>query len=66
VIFPQITSIKKTDCPLLQKELKRTRKTVTLEAKMLGYCINNYGERWKNKTIGTETTKLRPSNISCT
>jgi hypothetical protein len=30
-----MTSIKKTDCPLLQKGVKRTRKTVTLETKML-------------------------------
>ena len=28
-------SIKKTDCLLLQKGVKRTRKTVTLETKML-------------------------------
>ena len=28
-------SIKKTDCPLLQKGVKRARKTVTLETKML-------------------------------
>jgi hypothetical protein len=27
-------SIKKRDCPLLQKGVKRTRKTVTLETKM--------------------------------
>ena len=30
-----MTSIKKTDFPLLQKGMKRTRKTVTLEPKML-------------------------------
>jgi hypothetical protein len=30
-----MTSIKKTDCPLLQQEVKRTRNTVTLETKML-------------------------------
>jgi len=35
VTFLPITSTKKTDCPLLQKEVKRTRKTVTLEVKML-------------------------------
>ena len=33
--FPPTTSIKKTDCPLMQKRVKRTRKTVTLENKML-------------------------------
>jgi len=30
-----MTSIKKTNFPLLQKGVKRTRKTVTLETKML-------------------------------
>ena len=35
VIFPPMTSIKKTDFPLLQKEVKRTRKTLTLETRML-------------------------------
>ena len=31
-----------------------------------GYYINNYGQRWKNKTIGTETTKLRATNLGYT
>ena len=35
MIFPPRTSIKKTECPLLQKGVKRSRKTVTLETKML-------------------------------
>ena len=35
VIFPPMRSIKKTDCPLLQKGVKRTRKIVSLETKML-------------------------------
>jgi hypothetical protein len=30
-----MTSIKKTDCPLLQKGVNRTRKSVAIEAKML-------------------------------
>jgi hypothetical protein len=30
VIFPPMMSIKKTDCPILQKGVKRTWKTVTL------------------------------------
>jgi hypothetical protein len=35
VIFPPMTSIRKTYCPLQQKGVKRTRKAVTLETKML-------------------------------
>jgi len=30
-----MTSIKMTDCPLMQKGVKRTRNIVTLETKML-------------------------------
>jgi hypothetical protein len=35
VIFPPMTSIKKTGLPLLQKGVKRTKKTLTLETKVL-------------------------------
>jgi len=45
VIFPPMTSIKETDCPLLQKGVKRTGKTVTLENKMLAICKIEAGEK---------------------
>ena len=41
-------SIKKTDCPLLQKEVKGTRKTVTLETKMLLIKKMEAGEKRAN------------------
>ena len=47
VIFPPMTSIKKTDCPL-QKGVKRTRKTVTLETKMLVIRKMEAGEKRAN------------------
>ena len=40
--------IKKTDCPLLQKGVKRTRKTVTLESKMLVIRKMEAGEKRAN------------------
>jgi len=48
VIFPPMTSIKKTDCLLLQKGVKRTRKTVTLETKMLVIRKTEAGEKRAN------------------
>jgi len=41
-------SIKKTDCPLLHKGVKRTRKTVTLETKMLVIRKMEAGEKRAN------------------
>ena len=41
-------SIKKTDYPLLQKGLKRTRKTVTLETKMSVIRKMEAGEKCAN------------------
>ena len=41
-------SIKKTECPLLQKGVKRTRKTVTLETKMLVIRKMEAGEKCAN------------------
>jgi hypothetical protein len=41
-------SIKNTDCPLLQKEVKRTRTTLTLETKMLVMRKMEAGENRAN------------------
>ena len=41
-------SIKKTDCPLLQKGVKRTRNTVTSETKMLVIRKMEAGEERAN------------------
>jgi len=41
-------SIKKADCPLLQKGVKRTRKTVTLQAKMFVIRKMEVGEKCAN------------------
>jgi len=43
-----MTSIKKKNCPLLQKRVKRTRKTVTLENKMLVIRKMEAGEKHAN------------------
>jgi len=48
MIFPPVTYIKKTDCPHLQKCVKRTRKTVTLETKMLEIRKMEAGEKRAN------------------
>ena len=40
--------IKKTDCPLLQKGMKRTRNTVTLETQMLVIRKMEAGEKRGN------------------
>jgi hypothetical protein len=61
VIFPPIKSIKKTDCTLLQKEVKRTRKTVNLEAKMLVIRKTEAGEKRSN--IGSSLS-LTPATAS--
>jgi CENP-B N-terminal DNA-binding domain. len=45
VIFPPNTSIKKTDYPLLQKGMKTTRKTVTLDTKMIVIRKMEAGEK---------------------
>jgi len=56
-----MTSIKKTDCPLLQKAVKRTRKTVTLETKMLVIRRMEAGEKRANvcSSLG-----LAPATVS--
>jgi len=41
-------SVKKTDCPLLQKGVKRARKTVTLKTKMLVVIKIEDGEKRAN------------------
>jgi len=43
-----MTSIKETDCPVLQKGVKRTRKTVTLETKLLVIRKMEAGEKHAN------------------
>ena len=43
-----MTSTKKTGCPLLQKGMKRTRKTVTLETKMSVIRKMEAGEKRAN------------------
>jgi hypothetical protein len=43
-----MTSIKKTDCPRLLKGMKRTRKTATLETKMLAIKKMEAGEKRAN------------------
>jgi len=43
-----MTSIKETDCPVLQKGVKRTRKTVTLETKLLAIRKIEAGEKHAN------------------
>jgi hypothetical protein len=42
-------SIKKTDCPLLQKGVKRTREAVTLETEMLKIRKIKAGKKCKLK-----------------
>ena len=56
-----MTSIKKTDCPLLKKRVKRTRKTVTLETKMLVIRKMEAGEKRGNvcSSLG-----LAPATVS--
>ena len=48
VILPHMPSIKKTDCPLLQKGVKRKSKAVTLETKMLVIRKMGAGEKRAN------------------
>ena len=56
-----MTSIKKTDYPLLQKGAKRTRKTVTLETKILVIRKMEAGEKSANvcSSVG-----LAPATVS--
>jgi len=56
-----MTSIKNTGCPLLQKGLKSTRKTVTLEIKMLVIRKMEAGEKGGNvcSSLG-----LAPATVS--
>ena len=56
-----MTSIKKTDCPLLQKGVKITRKTVTLENKMLVVRKMETGQKRANvcSSLG-----LAPATVS--
>jgi hypothetical protein len=46
-----MTSIKKTDCPLWQKGVKRTRKIITLQTKMLVIRKMEAGEKRANVFI---------------
>jgi hypothetical protein len=48
VIFPPMTYIKKTECPHLQKGMKRTKRTVTLDTKMLVNRKVEAGEKRAN------------------
>ena len=48
MILPPTTSIKNADCPLLQKGVIRTWKTVTLETKMLVIRKMEAGEKHVN------------------
>jgi hypothetical protein len=45
VIFTPMMSVKKTDCPLLQKGVKRTRKTKILETQILVIGKTEAGEK---------------------
>jgi len=56
-----MTSIKKTDFPLLQKGVKRTRKTVTLETKMLVIRKMETGEKRANIC---SSLALAPATVS--
>ena len=48
VIFPPMTSTRKTGFPLLQKGVKRTRRTVPLETKILVFRKMEAGEKRAN------------------
>ena len=54
-------SIKKTDCPLLPKGVRRTRKTVTLETKML--VIRKMETGKKRANVGS-SLGLAPATVS--
>ena len=56
-----MTSIKKTDCPLLPKRVRRTRKTVTLETKML--VIRKMEAGKKRANVGN-SLGLAPATVS--
>jgi hypothetical protein len=48
VIFIPVKSIKKTDCPVLQKGVKNARKNVSLETKILVMRKMEAGEKRVN------------------
>ena len=56
-----MTSIKKTDCPLLRKGVNTSRKTVTLETKIL--VISNM-EASENRANVCSSLGLAPANVS--
>ena len=61
MIFPPVTSIKKTNFPLLQKGMKRTGNTVTLETQMLVFRKMEAGQKRANvcSSLG-----LAPATVS--
>jgi len=70
-----MTSSKKTDCPLLQKGVKSTRKPVTLETKMLVIKKMEAGEKRANvcrslglapATVLTSTANAGKNKTICT
>ena len=62
-----MTSVKKTDCPLLQKGVKRTRKTVSLETKTLVIRKLEAGEKRGNVCsyhgMVTATVSINMANL---
>ena len=56
-----LIKIKKRDCPLLQKGVKRTRKVVTLETKML--VIRKMGAGEKHANVGSSLS-LAPATVT--
>jgi hypothetical protein len=69
LIFPPISPIKKTDCPLLQMGMKRKRKSLTLESKMLVIRKMEAGKKRANVrsslglALGTVTFFLMSSEL---
>ena len=63
VIFPPMTPIKKTDFPLLQKGVKITRETVTLETKILVIEKMEAGERRANFWLRNENYCRNGDNL---
>jgi len=57
-----MTSIKETDCPVLQKGVKKTRKTVTLQTKML--VIKKMAAGKKHANICSSSLGLALATVS--
>jgi len=58
-----MTTIKKTDCPHLQKGVKRTRRTVTFETKMLVIRKMEAGKKHANVCSSLSLAKVTVSTI---